>query len=136
MALSVDAFDHIVINVRDVETAARWYQRVLGMKREDKERRPGKMRTSMHFGRQKINLRPASASQQEWFTGKQVAAGSDDLCFLTRSTPQQVVDHFKACGVAIEEGPSDKQGAMGTLVSVYCRDPDGNLVEVSSYKQA
>ena len=134
MALSVEAFDHIVINVRDVETAARWYQRVLGMTREDKERRPGKMRTSMHFGRQKINLRPASASQQDWFTGQQVAAGSDDLCFLTKSTPQQVVEHFKACGVAIEEGPSDKQGALGTLVSVYCRDPDGNLIEVSSYK--
>jgi catechol 2,3-dioxygenase-like lactoylglutathione lyase family enzyme len=134
MTVSVDAFDHIVINVRDVEAAAQWYQRVLGMKREDKERRPGKMRTSVHFGHQKINLRPVSASQQDWFTGKQVSAGSDDLCFLTKSTPQQVVEHFKACGVAIEEGPSEKQGAMGTLVSVYCRDPDGNLIEVSSYK--
>ena len=134
MTLSVDAFDLIVINVRDVETAARWYQRVRGMTREDKERRPGKMRTAMHFGRQKINLRPVSASQQDWFTGKQVAAGSDDLCFLTKSTPQQVVEHFKACGVAVEEGPSEKQGALGTLVSVYCRDPDGNLIEVSSYK--
>jgi catechol 2,3-dioxygenase-like lactoylglutathione lyase family enzyme len=136
MTLSVDAFDHIVINVRDVEAAAQWYQRVLGMKREDKERRPGSMRTSVHFGRQKINLRPVSASQQDWFTGQQVSAGSDDLCFLTKSTPQQVVEHFKACGVAIEEGPSEKQGAMGTLVSVYCRDPDGNLIEVSSYKPA
>jgi len=136
MTLSVEAFDHIVINVRDVEATARWYQRVLGMKREDKERRPGKMRTSVHFGRQKINLRPVSASQQDWITGQQVTAGSDDLCFLTGSTPQQVVEHFKACGVAIEEGPSEKQGAMGTLVSVYCRDPDGNLIEVSSYKQA
>jgi catechol 2,3-dioxygenase-like lactoylglutathione lyase family enzyme len=134
MTLSVEAFDHIVINVRDVEAAAEWYQRVLGMKREDKERRPGKMRTSVHFGRQKINLRPASSSQQDWITGKQVTAGSDDLCFLTKATPQQVVEHFKACGVAIEEGPSEKQGAMGALVSVYCRDPDGNLIEVSSYK--
>src|SRR5215471_20436687 len=136
MTLSVDAFDHIVINVRDVEAAAEWYQRVLGMKREDKERRPGKMRTSVHFGLQKINLRPASSSQQDWITGKQVSAGSDDLCFLTKSTPQQVVEHFKACGVTIEDGPSEKQGAMGALVSVYCRDPDGNLVGVSSYKHA
>jgi catechol 2,3-dioxygenase-like lactoylglutathione lyase family enzyme len=135
MTVTVDAFDHIVINVRDVETAAAWYERVLGMKREDKERRPGSLRTSVHFGRQKINLRPVSASQQDWFTGQQAAAGSDDLCFLTKSTPQQVVEHFKACGVAIEEGPSKKQGALGTLVSVYCRDPDGNLIEVSSYKQ-
>jgi catechol 2,3-dioxygenase-like lactoylglutathione lyase family enzyme len=68
--------------------------------------------------------------------GKAVGPGSDDLCFLTSSTPQQVVDHFKSCGVAIEEGPGEKSGAMGTIVSVYCRDPDGNLIEVSSYKQA
>src|SRR5262249_14485474 len=132
MTLSVDAFDHIVINVRDVEAAAEWYQRVLGMQREDKERRPGKMRTAMHFGRQKINLRPVSASQQEWFTGKQVAAGSDDLCFLTKATPQQVVDDFKSCGVAVEEGPRERQGSMGSLVSVYCRDADGNLLQPAS----
>jgi catechol 2,3-dioxygenase-like lactoylglutathione lyase family enzyme len=134
MPLAVEALDHLVINVKDVETAASWYVRVLGMKREDKERAPGRMRTSVHFGRQKINIRPASATQKEWFTGQAIAAGSDDLCFLTSSTPQQVVDHFKACGATIEEGPADKQGAMGTIVSVYCRDPDGNLIEVSSYK--
>ena len=88
----------------------------------------------MHFGRQKINLRPETATQKQWFTGRQIAPGSDDLCFLTAFTPQQVADHFKACGVTIEEGPSEKPGALGTLVSVYCRDPDGNLIEVSSYK--
>ena len=55
---------------------------------------------------------------------------------LRQSTPQQVADHFKSCGVAIEEGPGEKLGAMGTIVSVYCRDPDGNLIEVSSYKLA
>jgi hypothetical protein len=88
----------------------------------------------MHFGRQKINLRPETATQKQWFTGRQVAPGSDDLCFLTKSTPQQVVDHFKSCSVAVEEGPGEKNGALGTIVSVYCRDPDGNLIEVSSYK--
>ena len=60
--------------------------------------------------------------------------GSDDLCFLTQSTPQAVADHFRNCGVEIEVGPAEKSGAMGTIVSVYCRDPDGNLIEVSSYK--
>ena len=130
----VDAFDHIVINVRDVEAAAAWYERVLGMRRVVSEPRPGRKVTSMHFGRQKINLRPLTASQEQWFTGKAVAPGSDDLCFLTKSTPQQVADHFRSCGVAIEEGPGEKLGAMGVIVSVYCRDPDGNLIEVSSYK--
>jgi len=135
MAVIVDAIDHIVINVRDVDVAAAWYQRVLGMTREDWQPGPGKSgRTTVKFGRQKINLRPISATQQEWFTGKQVAPGSDDLCFLTRSSPQEVADHLRACGVAIEEGPTEKRGAMGTIVSVYCRDPDGSLIEISSYK--
>lgn len=135
MTVVVDAIDHIVINVRDVDVAAAWYQRVLGMAREDWQPGPGRSgRTTVKFGRQKINLRAASATQQEWFTGKQVAPGSDDLCFLTKSSPQAVADHLRACGVAIEEGPSEKRGAMGTIVSVYCRDPDGSLIEISSYK--
>jgi len=135
MVVTVDALDHIVINVRDVDVAAAWYQRVLGMTREDWQPGPGKSgRTTVKFGRQKINLRPISATQQEWFTGKQVAPGSDDLCFLTKSSPQEVADHLRACGVAIEEGPTEKRGAMGTIVSVYCRDPDGSLIEISSYK--
>ena len=84
MSLTVDALDHLVINVRDVEVAAAWYQRVLGMTREDFDPGPGKVRrTSMKFGRQKINLRPLSASKEEWFTADHERAGSDDLCFLT-----------------------------------------------------
>lgn len=134
MSVVVEALDHLVVNVRDVDASAAWYQRVLGMKRVDSEPRPGRKVTSVHFGRQKINLRPDFATQKEWFTGRQVAPGSDDLCFLTNSTPRQVVDHLKACGIAIEEGPGEKNGAMGTIVSVYCRDPDGNLIEISSYK--
>lgn len=134
MTVSVEALDHLVINVKDVEVAAAWYERVLGMKRVVSEPRPGRKVTSMHFGRQKINLRPHWATQKEWFTGNAIAPGSDDLCFLTTSTPQQVADHFRSCGVAIEAEPSERLGAMGVIVSVYCRDPDGNLIEVSSYK--
>ncbi|MBM3650401.1 MAG: VOC family protein [Alphaproteobacteria bacterium] len=137
MALAIDAIDHIVVNVRDVDIAAAWYQRVLGMKREDFDPGPGKTRrTSMIFGRQKINLRPIAAGKREWFTADHEAAGSDDLCFLTSASPQSVVDHLRACGVPIIDGPTDKRGAMGTIVSVYCRDPDGSLIEISSYKQS
>jgi catechol 2,3-dioxygenase-like lactoylglutathione lyase family enzyme len=92
-------------------------------------------RTSLHFGDQKINVRPLGADTVEWFTADHEAAGSDDLCFLTAATPDQVVAHLKACGVAIEEGPGPKQGARGTLRSVYCRDPDGSLIEISSYEK-
>jgi len=57
-----------------------------------------------------------------------------DLCFLTSSTPEEVVAHLTANGVAIEKGPILRQGARGTLRSVYCRDPDGSLIEISSYE--
>jgi catechol 2,3-dioxygenase-like lactoylglutathione lyase family enzyme len=135
MAVTVEAFDHLVVNVRDVEVAATWYERVLGMIREDFDPGHGKTRrTSMKFGRQKINLRPVAATKADWFTADHEAAGSDDLCFLTAATPQQVADHLRACGVVVIEGPTDKRGAMGKIVSVYCRDPDGSLIEISSYR--
>lgn len=91
-------------------------------------------RTSLIFGHQKINVRPKNADKVEWFTADHDTAGSDDLCFLTASTPDEVVAHLKANGVAIEEGPVQRQGARGTLRSVYCRDPDGSLIEISSYE--
>src|SRR4030081_3869167 len=81
-----------------------------------------------------INVRPRDADKVEWFTADHQTAGSEDLCFLTSSTPEQVVAHLWACGVAIEQGPVAKQGARGTLRSVYCRDPDGSLIEISSYQ--
>jgi catechol 2,3-dioxygenase-like lactoylglutathione lyase family enzyme len=86
------------------------------------------------FGHQKINVRPRDADKVEWFTADHETPGSDDLCFLTASPPDQVVAHLKACEVAIEEGPVTKQGARGAIRSVYCRDPDGSLIEISSYE--
>ncbi len=134
MTLKAEALDHLVINVNDVEIAAAWYQRVLGMEREDSTTAQGKLvRTAVKFGRQKINLRPLAISQEHWFTAHHPAAGNQDLCFLTESEPQAVVAHLRACGVAIELGPIARQGARGTLTSVYCRDPDGSLIEISSY---
>ena len=135
MAVTVNAIDHIVINVRDVARAAEWYRKTLGMEVRVFDPGPGKSpRTTLVFGKQKINVRPLGADKVEWFTADHEAAGSDDLCFLTSSTPEQVVAHLNACGVAIEEGPVKKQGARGTLRSVYCRDPDGSLIEISSYE--
>ena len=134
MPLTVTALDHLVINVGDVERSAAWYAKVLGVAREDFDPGQGKpKRTSIKFGQQKINLRPVGADTVEWFTGAAPAAGSDDLCFLTDASPAAVVAHFRDCGLSIEEGPVRKQGARGPLQSVYCRDPDGNLIEVSSY---
>jgi catechol 2,3-dioxygenase-like lactoylglutathione lyase family enzyme len=135
MSVKVSAIDHIVINVADVERSAQWYAKTLGMEIRVFDPGAGKSpRTTLVFGNQKINVRPLDADKVEWFTADHEAAGSDDLCFLTSSAPEQVVAHLKACGVAIEEGPVKKQGASGTLRSVYCRDPDGSLIEISSYE--
>jgi catechol 2,3-dioxygenase-like lactoylglutathione lyase family enzyme len=136
MTVKVNALDHIVINVADVARSAEWYHKVLGM--EVKVFDPGQgrtPRTSLMFGNQKINVRPYDADKVEWFTADHETAGSDDLCFLTAATPAEVVAHLAACGVVIEEGPVAKQGARGTLRSVYCRDPDGSLIEISSYEK-
>jgi catechol 2,3-dioxygenase-like lactoylglutathione lyase family enzyme len=135
MPVKVHALDHLVINVADVQRSTDWYAKILGMEVKVFDPGEGKTpRTSLIFGRQKINVRPKDADKVEWFTADHEAAGSDDLCFLTSSTPQEVVAHLKANGVAIEEGPTKKQGARGTLLSVYCRDPDGSLIEISSYE--
>jgi len=135
MPVKVSALDHLVINVSDVARTAQWYQKILGMEIKVFDPGHGKTkRTSLVFGDQKINVRPRDTDKVEWFTADHETAGSDDLCFLTSSTPDEVVAHLKANDVAIEEGPTRKQGARGTLKSVYCRDPDGSLIEISSYE--
>jgi len=135
MPVKVDALDHLVINVADVERTTAWYQKVLGMDVQVFDPGQGKARrTSLMFGNQKINVRPIDADKIDWFTADHETAGSDDLCFLTASSPDEVVAHLQALGVAIEEGPVARQGARGTLRSVYCRDPDGSLIEISSYQ--
>ena len=136
MPVKANALDHLVINVSDVARSAEWYATILGMEIKVFDPGEGKSkRTSLLFGNQKINVRPKNADKVEWFTADHEAAGSDDLCFLTSSTPDEVVVHLNAHGVKIEEGPSRKQGAHGTILSVYCRDPDGSLIEISSYEK-
>ncbi len=130
MRFVVDRLDHLVVTCGDVERSAGWYQRVLGMERESfGERR----RTALRFGGQKINLRPATATQEEWFSGTGAAPGTQDLCFVVTVRAEQVVEHLKGCGVAVELGPVAKEGALGPIMSVYCRDPDGNLIEIATY---
>ena len=136
MAVRVNALDHLVINVADVQRSAEWYRDILGMEIAVIDPGPGKARrTSLMFGSQKINVRPLGADKVEWFTADHEMPGSDDLCFFTTSSPEEVVAHLEAADVAIEEGPVVRQGARGTLRSVYCRDPDGSLIEISSYAE-
>jgi len=133
MTLAIERLDHIVLNVKDVEASVAWYEQVLGMQREDFASRTGHQRVSVKFGQQKINLRPVGEDTVAWFTGVHPTSGSDDLCFITKMPPQEVVAHFLAHKVAVEVGPVQRTGALGPMTSVYCRDPDGNLIEVASY---
>src|ERR1700721_4429328 len=120
MPVKVNALDHIVINVADVTRSVDWYRKGLGMEVKVFDPGHGKpVRTSLMFGGQKINVRPHDADKVEWFTADHEMPGSDDLCFLTSSAPDEVVAHLKACGGAIEEGPVTKQGAGGGIRSVF-----------------
>ena len=130
MRFTVDRLDHLVLNCRDVEITAAWYQRVLGMERE--EFGPDR-RTALKFGGQKINLRPMDADVRSWITGASAVPGTADLCFVTAVGPADVIDTLHGCGVQVVLGPVDRTGALGPMRSVYCRDPDGNLIELSSY---
>lgn len=94
---------------------------------------PAGQRVALQMGSQKINLRPLDADPVAWFTGTAVAPGSADLCFVTRSNPETVIDYWVSEGNPIVDGPVKRTGAIGPMTSVYCRDPDGNLVEVATY---
>ena len=128
MRFTVDRLDHLVITCRDVEISASWYQRVLGMEHEEYGRNN---RKSLRFGGQKINLRPHGSVG--WKTAELDVAGTQDLCFVTTLQHDDTIAHLEKCGVVVTEGPVERIGALGPMVSVYCRDPDGNLIELASY---
>ena len=133
MTFAVDRFDHIVLNCNNIEATAAWFERVLGMRRETFG--PSR-RIALRFGDQKINLRPVGALADDpgWTTGAVEAAGSADLCFVTRLSPEQVRAHLAACEVDFITGPVTKVGALGPMTSHYCRDIDGNLIEIAVYE--
>lgn len=123
----LDRFDHVVLTVQDVEASCRFYETVLGMRRKTF----GGDRVSLHFGQQKINLHPHPTPIAP--IAREARPGTADLCFIARTPIPDVVAQLKSCQIEIIEGPAEREGALGTMISVYCRDPDGNLIEVSNY---
>ena len=124
----IDHVDHIVLTTRDLAGCVRFYTQVLGMRLE-KFQTPTEQRVALKFGNQKINL-------HEWgkeFTPRAhvAAPGTLDLCFIAAIPLEQVIATLKAANVPILEGPVMKTGAVSKLRSVYVRDPDLNLVEIS-----
>jgi len=127
MRFAVDRLDHLVLTCRDLEAAAAWYERVLGMRRETF----AEHRTALHFGNQKINLHQQRAEVRP--NAAAAAPGTADLCFVTSLPLGDVIAHLGQCRIAIEYAPVCRTGALGTMNSVYCRDPDGNLIEIATY---
>ncbi len=125
--ITLDRFDHVVLTVQDVAASSRFYETVLGMQKQVFEG----SRVSLHFGQQKINLHPNPPTIAN--VAKEARPGTADLCFIAQTPLTDVIAHLKACEVEIIQGPQERVGALGTINSVYFRDPDGNLIEVSNY---
>ena len=125
--INIDSIDHVVLTVADIEATCAFYQRVLGMQVVTF----AGGRTALAFRTQKINLHPLGREYEP--RAHRATAGSGDLCLITSTPLDEVITHLQACDVPVLEGPVPKTGARGPILSVYFRDPDLNLIEVSNY---
>ncbi len=124
--MKIDSLDHLVLTVKDIDTTVSFYSRVLGMKTITF----GNGRKALSFGVQKINLHQYGREFEP--KAQRPTPGSADLCFITTVPIKDVMNHLAACKVAVIEGPIRRTGATGPILSVYFRDPDMNLIEVSN----
>ncbi|WP_066945013.1 VOC family protein [Streptomyces lushanensis] len=125
--MRIDRLDHLVLTVADIDTTVDFYARVLGMT-------PVTFaggRRALAFGRSKINLHRAGAEFEP--KALRPVPGSADLCLIVGDPLDRVREELAAHGVPVEEGPVERTGAGGAIISVYLRDPDGNLIELSNY---
>lgn len=125
--MKIERVDHLVLTVRNVEATVAFYEKALGVQPVSF----GAGRRALAFGQQKINLHAADAPFRPH--AAHPTPGSADLCLITSTPIAQVVAHLEGLGVPIEEGPVTRTGALGPMTSIYLRDPDGNLIEVSTY---
>ena len=125
--MKIDAIDHLVLTVADIDATCAFYERVLGMQTITF----GEGRKALTFGAQKLNLHQRGHE----FAPKadKPTPGAIDVCFITEVPVVEVITHLQSCGVAVLEGPVKRTGAHGPILSVYFRDPDRNLIEVSNY---
>lgn len=123
--MNITGFDHIVLCVRDVGATVAFYRDILGL--EAREERPAKW--SLYFGDQKISLQDVADAP---VLAVNTSPGSGNFCLITETPIEHVVEVLNANGIEVLDGPSEKIGAISKLLSVYFRDPDGNLVEVSN----
>ena len=130
MTPHVTSLDHLVLTVADVEVSIGFYVGILGMTADRFMPADGSTRWALNFGAQKINLHEHGAEFEP--KAGAVMPGSADLCFLSDSPLEEWQAHLASKGVAVEEGPVARTGATGPIRSIYLRDPDGNLLEISN----
>ncbi len=129
MTAEPDRLDHLVLTVRDLQRTVDFYTQVLGMRLVQF----GEGRKALAFGHQKLNLHEAGRE----FEPKAgiPTPGSADLCFIVRTPVTELQAGFQAQGVTVLDGPVARTGAVGPITSIYVRDPDGNLIELSNYDE-
>lgn len=127
MSMQLARIDHLVLTVQDIDKTCDFYRRVLGMEIQVF----GDGRKALSFGSQKINLHEYGREFSP--AAKSPLPGSADLCFITAMPLSEVLAHLKKCRVEILEGPVRRTGATGPLNSIYCRDLDGNLLEIANH---
>lgn len=125
--MKIDSIDHVVLTVKDVDATCEFYSKALGMEIFTF----GEGRKALSFGSQKINLQ--QLGRESVLKAENPTAGSADVCFITSVPLSDVIAHLDSCGVNLIGGPVERNGARGLMMSVYFRDPDMNLIEVSNY---
>jgi len=128
--MQIDRLDHLVMTVASIEKTADFYQQVLGMEVVTF----GEGRIALSFGSQKINLHAQGKELEP--KAATPTPGSVDICLIASTPLTEVISHLRSCGIPILEGPVRRTGATGPITSVYFRDPDSNLIEVSNYADA
>lgn len=126
--MQIKSLDHLVLTVADIEVTCQFYSTILGMQVISFNQG----RKALRFGNQKINLHQKGHEYEP--KAKYPTPGSADLCLITETPLNSVIDELKQNNVSIEQGPIAKHGALGDIESVYIRDPDQNLIEISNYK--
>ncbi|QBF33115.1 VOC family protein [Thalassococcus sp. S3] len=130
MKPKLTSLDHLVLTVRDIDQAIAFYTDILGMTAERFQPADGTTRWALTFGTQKINLHRAGHEFEP--KAAQPKPGAADLCFLTDLSLAEWQTHLARHDIEIEEGPVPRTGATGPILSIYLRDPDGNLIEIST----